>query len=139
MRFTWSGDYLHDAYWSVGEQGFTNVSHGCVNMPPADAEIYYKMEVPGDPVTVTGSPRAGTWDNGWTEWFLPWNQYLQGSALGEAVRPGRAAARSSARRRCRRRRRPRPLGTADPATGWPPDRVNSGQTPALRATATASR
>ena len=27
-RFTWSGDYLHDAYWSVGEQGFTNVSHG---------------------------------------------------------------------------------------------------------------
>ncbi len=34
VRFTWSGDYLHDAYWSVGEQGFTNVSHGCVNMPP---------------------------------------------------------------------------------------------------------
>ncbi len=59
VRFTWSGDYLHDAYWSVGEQGFTNVSHGCVNMAPADAEAYYKMEVPGDPVTVTGSPRAG--------------------------------------------------------------------------------
>ena len=56
VRFTWSGDYLHDAYWSVGEQGFTNVSHGCVNMPPADAEIYYKMAVPGDPVTITGSP-----------------------------------------------------------------------------------
>ena len=59
VRFTWSGDYLHDAYWSVGEQGFTNVSHGCVNMPPADAEIYYNMAVPGDPVTITGSPRAG--------------------------------------------------------------------------------
>ena len=60
VRFTFSGDYLHDAFWSVGEQGFTNVSHGCINMPmPADAEIYYKMAVPGDPVTVTGSPRAG--------------------------------------------------------------------------------
>ena len=35
-------------------------------MPPADAEIYYKMAVPGDPVTITGSPRAGVWDNGWT-------------------------------------------------------------------------
>jgi lipoprotein-anchoring transpeptidase ErfK/SrfK len=88
VRITWSGDYLHDAYWSVGEQGFTNVSHGCVNMPPADAELYYKMEVPGDPATITGSPRAGTWDNGWTQWFLSWKQLLKGSALGEAVEAG---------------------------------------------------
>jgi lipoprotein-anchoring transpeptidase ErfK/SrfK len=88
VRFTWSGDYLHDAYWSVGEQGFTNVSHGCVNMTPADAELYYKMAVPGDPVTITGSPRAGTWDNGWTDWFLSWPQLLSGSALHEAVLAG---------------------------------------------------
>jgi lipoprotein-anchoring transpeptidase ErfK/SrfK len=88
VRFTWSGDYLHDAYWSVGEQGFTNVSHGCVNMPPADAEIYYNMAVPGDPVTITGSPRAGVFDNGWTMWFLPWASYLKGSATGEVVEAG---------------------------------------------------
>jgi lipoprotein-anchoring transpeptidase ErfK/SrfK len=89
VRFTWSGDYLHDAYWSVGEQGFTNVSHGCVNMPPADAEIYYKMAVPGDPVKITGSPRAGVFDNGWTMWFIPWNRWLRGSALHRAVRVNR--------------------------------------------------
>jgi lipoprotein-anchoring transpeptidase ErfK/SrfK len=88
VRFTFSGDYLHDAYWSVGEQGFTNVSHGCVNMSPADAEIYYRMAAPGDPVKVTGSPRAGTWDNGWTMWFLSWNRWLRGSALQKAVRAG---------------------------------------------------
>jgi lipoprotein-anchoring transpeptidase ErfK/SrfK len=88
VRFTWSGDYLHDAYWSVGQQGFTNVSHGCVNMPPADAQIYYNMAVPGDPVTITGSPRAGTFDNGWTMWFLPWDRYLKGSALNQAVEAG---------------------------------------------------
>ena len=88
VRFTFSGDYLHDAYWSVGEQGFTNVSHGCVNMSPADAEIYYKMAVPGDPVKIIGSPRAGTWDNGWTMWFLSWNQWLRGSALRQAVLAG---------------------------------------------------
>jgi lipoprotein-anchoring transpeptidase ErfK/SrfK len=88
VRFTWSGDYLHDAYWSVGEQGFTNVSHGCVNMPPADAEIYYKMEVPGDPVTITGSPAGGVFGNGWTDWFLSWNQLVAGSALHEAVQAG---------------------------------------------------
>ena len=86
VRITFSGDYLHDAFWSVGEQGFTNVSHGCINMSPTDAEIYYKMAVPGDPVIVTGSPRPGTWDNGWTMWFMRWQRWLRGSALHEAVR-----------------------------------------------------
>jgi lipoprotein-anchoring transpeptidase ErfK/SrfK len=88
VRFTFSGDYYHDAYWSVGQQGFENVSHGCVNLAPADAETYYKLAVPGDPITVVGSPKAGVWNNGWTEWFLTWQQYLQGSALHEAVVAG---------------------------------------------------
>jgi lipoprotein-anchoring transpeptidase ErfK/SrfK len=88
VRFTWSGDYLHDAYWSVGEQGFTNVSHGCVNMSPGDAEIFYKLADPGDPVTIVGSPRAGIWDNGWTMWFLSWKQWVRGSALDQAVLAG---------------------------------------------------
>ncbi len=47
-----------------------------------------QMEVPGDPVIVTGSPRPPTWDNGWTQWFLPFSQYVQGSALHEAVVAG---------------------------------------------------
>jgi len=88
VDFTASGDFLHDAYWSVGVQGFANVSHGCVNMSPADAEEYYKMEVTGDPVTITGSPKPGSWDNGWTQWFLTWSQYLRGSALHQAVVAG---------------------------------------------------
>jgi lipoprotein-anchoring transpeptidase ErfK/SrfK len=88
VRFTFSGDYYHDAYWSVGEQGFENVSHGCVNLSPADAETYYNLAVPGDPITIVGSPKGGAWDNGWTEWFLSWSQYLAGSALHEAVEAG---------------------------------------------------
>jgi lipoprotein-anchoring transpeptidase ErfK/SrfK len=88
VRFTWTGDYLHDAYWSVGEQGAVNVSHGCVNMAPADAQTYYQMENPGDPVMITGSPAAGTWDNGWTVWFLSWKKLVRGSALGMAVQAG---------------------------------------------------
>ncbi|HET7590063.1 MAG TPA: Ig-like domain-containing protein [Solirubrobacterales bacterium] len=93
VRFTWSGDYLHDAYWSVGDQGFTNVSHGCINMSPADAETFYEMAVPGDPVTIIGSPRTGVWDNGWTMWFLSWKRWLRGSALGMAVRSGPGGSR----------------------------------------------
>jgi lipoprotein-anchoring transpeptidase ErfK/SrfK len=113
VRFTWSGDYLHDAYWSTGEQGFTNVSHGCVNMAPADAAIYYGMAVPGDPVTITGSPRAGVWDNGWTQWFLPWRQYVRGSALHQAVRAGPTGSRFISRH-------PRPpTPTATPSTTTP--------------------
>jgi len=65
-----------------------NVSHGSVNLSPAHARTYYNRAVPGDPITIVGSPRAGTWDNGWTQWFLSWPRYLQGSALHEAVRAG---------------------------------------------------
>ena len=88
VDFTYSGSFIHDAYWSVGVQGMANVSHGCVNTSPAHAETYYKMEHPGDPVTVLGSPRPGTPGNGWTQWFISWSQWLHGSATGDAVVAG---------------------------------------------------
>ncbi len=88
VRFTFSGDYYHSAPWSVVNQGTSNVSHGCVNLAPADAQLYYSMAVPGDPITVTSSAKAGDWDNGWTEWFLSWSQYLAGSATHMAVEAG---------------------------------------------------
>jgi lipoprotein-anchoring transpeptidase ErfK/SrfK len=88
VRFTFSGDYYHSAPWSVVNQGTSNVSHGCVNLPPEAAVTYYNMSIPGDPITVTNSAAAGKWDDGWTEWFLPWSQYLHGSALGQAVMAG---------------------------------------------------
>jgi lipoprotein-anchoring transpeptidase ErfK/SrfK len=88
VRFTFSGDYYHSAPWSVVNQGTSNVSHGCVNLPPDAAVTYYNLSIPGDPITVTASTAAGKWDDGWTEWFLPWSQYLHGSALGLAVMAG---------------------------------------------------
>jgi lipoprotein-anchoring transpeptidase ErfK/SrfK len=88
VRFTFSGDYYHSAPWSVVDQGTTNVSHGCVNLPPEDAPIYYQMAIPGDPITIINSPKGGNWDDGWTEWFLSWQQYLQGSATHMAVEAG---------------------------------------------------
>jgi lipoprotein-anchoring transpeptidase ErfK/SrfK len=88
VRFTFSGDYYHSAPWSVVNQGTSNVSHGCVNLPPAAAVTYYNMSIPGDPITVTASTAAGKWGDGWTMWFLRWSQYLKGSALGQAVQAG---------------------------------------------------
>jgi len=92
VRFTFSGDYYHSAPWSVVSQGESNVSHGCVNLSPQDAQTYYNLAVPGDPITITSSPKAGNWDDGWTEWFLPWSQYLAGSATHLAVEAGPAGS-----------------------------------------------
>lgn len=61
---------------------------GCVNLSPADAQRCYNLAVPGDPITITGSTKAGKWDDGWTEWFLPWQKFVEGSALHEAVKAG---------------------------------------------------
>jgi lipoprotein-anchoring transpeptidase ErfK/SrfK len=88
VRFTWSGNYYHSAPWSLGEQGFTNVSHGCVNLSPAHAEWYYSHANPGDPITITGSPVTGAWDDGYTEWFYTWKQLLAHSVTGMAVQAG---------------------------------------------------
>ncbi len=81
VRFTWSGDFIHSAPWSVGEQGFTNVSHGCVNLAPGYAAWYYDHADRGDPVTIVDSPVRGTWGDGWTIWFLAWKKLVKGSAL----------------------------------------------------------
>jgi lipoprotein-anchoring transpeptidase ErfK/SrfK len=88
VRFTWSGNYYHSAPWSVGEQGYTNVSHGCVNLSPQNAQWWYERSDPGDPITITGSPVAGIWNDGYTEWFLSWKQLLRSSATHEAVQAG---------------------------------------------------
>jgi lipoprotein-anchoring transpeptidase ErfK/SrfK len=86
VRFTWSGNYYHDAPWSLGQQGVINVSHGCVNLSPAHSKWYYQHAVPGDPITITGSPVAGKWGDGYTQWFLTWKQMLQRSATHLAVK-----------------------------------------------------
>jgi len=115
VRFTWSGDYLHDAFWSVNEQGFTNVSHGCINLSPANAETYYNMSVPGDPVTVTDSPRGGVLGNGWTAWFLSWKDWWHGSALHRAVRVGPNGSTLVKPSKLHHHGKPSPLGA--PAEG----------------------
>ena len=88
VLFTWSGNFMHAAPWSTGSQGYANVSHGCVNLSPEHAQTYYELAMPGDPVTVSGSPVAGEWGDGWTVWFLSWSELLRGSALHKAVKLG---------------------------------------------------
>lgn len=52
VRLTWGGVFVHSAPWSVGQQGNSNVSHGCINLAPGDAAWYYENVGIGDPVNI---------------------------------------------------------------------------------------
>ena len=54
VRITWGGVYVHSAPWSVGSQGYANVSHGCINLSPDNALWYFNQVGIGDPVVVNG-------------------------------------------------------------------------------------
>lgn len=81
MRVTYSGEFLHAAPWSVGSQGYANVSHGCVGMSTDNAAWLYGLSHRGDVVETVGSGRPLEHGNGWTDWNMSWKDYKQGSAL----------------------------------------------------------
>jgi lipoprotein-anchoring transpeptidase ErfK/SrfK len=81
VRITWSGTFLH---YSTGDPypGHSYGSHGCVHLSWSDAEWYYNLTKQGDPVTITGSPRGkAPGDNGYADYDVPWNEWLDGSGL----------------------------------------------------------
>ena len=81
LRVTWSGEFLHGAPWSEADQGFANVSHGCVGMSVENSGWMYANSSIGDVVRVKGSSRTLEPANGWTDWDVSWSEYLNGSAL----------------------------------------------------------
>ncbi len=71
-----SGEYVHAAPWSTGSQGNQNVSHGCINLSPADAHAFFEFSRVGDVVIVTGGPRPPAFgDHGVMDWSTPWSEY----------------------------------------------------------------
>ncbi len=81
VRVTWTGEFVHSAPWSVGSQGSSNVSHGCVNMAPQNAKWFYENSLPGDPVNFTGSKREFKPDEGIGVWQYSYAEWQQQSAL----------------------------------------------------------
>jgi lipoprotein-anchoring transpeptidase ErfK/SrfK len=71
-----SGEYVHAAPWSVSDQGVTNVSHGCINLAPANALVFMNFSRIGDVVNVVGGPRPpDLGDHGVMDWDTPWSQF----------------------------------------------------------------
>ena len=81
QRVTFSGEFLHAAPWSVGEQGSYNVSHGCIGMSTDNGAWLFSITHRGDPVEVTGTERGLEQGNGWTDWDESYAQFKEGSAL----------------------------------------------------------
>lgn len=80
-QMSYSGIYVHSAPWSVGTQGRSNVSHGCLNVSPANALWFYNTTKRGDIVEVVntvGSTLPGT--DGLGDWNIPWDQWKTGNA-----------------------------------------------------------
>jgi lipoprotein-anchoring transpeptidase ErfK/SrfK len=81
MRLTYSGEFIHAAPWSVGSQGYANVSHGCTGMSTANAKWLYDLSRRGDVVTYTGTDRQMEFTNGYGDWNESYPEYAKGSAL----------------------------------------------------------
>ena len=103
-----SGEYLHEspgALWCLGHE---NCSHGCVRMTADGADWWQHTAYRGDPVTITGSPRVLTWDNGWGYWQESWSSWLKGGSDGSVTTTELTATSPAATS-------PAPAGPASPA------------------------
>ncbi len=70
VRIDNSGIFVHSAPWSVGDQGKRNVSHGCINLSPANAQWFYDNFGSGDPIVVKNSVGTYTKNDGAQDWQL---------------------------------------------------------------------
>ncbi|HEY4005098.1 MAG TPA: Ig-like domain-containing protein [Pseudonocardia sp.] len=81
-RISNDGEFVHSAPWSTGQQGDSNVSHGCVNLSPQNARWFFDHLGVGDVVEITnsGGPPLPIFDT-YGDWEPSWEQWQAGSAL----------------------------------------------------------
>jgi lipoprotein-anchoring transpeptidase ErfK/SrfK len=70
VRIDNSGAFVHSAPWSVGDQGKRNVSHGCINLSPANAQWFYDNFGSGDPVVIKNSKGIYNKPDGGSDWQI---------------------------------------------------------------------
>jgi lipoprotein-anchoring transpeptidase ErfK/SrfK len=78
VRISNSGEFVHSAPGTVRQQGVANVSHGCVNVAPANAAWFFSLVKRGDVVQVLNSPRKPlSWDAGTSDWNMPFAEWAR--------------------------------------------------------------
>jgi lipoprotein-anchoring transpeptidase ErfK/SrfK len=84
VRIHNNGEFIHGYAPSVPSQGRENVSHGCINLSPANAETYFNSVLTGDPVEVVSEVKMGEFDDDYGDyydWAIPWPEWQKRSAL----------------------------------------------------------
>jgi lipoprotein-anchoring transpeptidase ErfK/SrfK len=83
VRLSNNGEFVHAAPWSVAQQGFENVSHGCINLSTDRAAWFFNFSQPGDVVEIRNSigPTLSAADGDIYDWAIPWDEWQAGSAL----------------------------------------------------------
>jgi lipoprotein-anchoring transpeptidase ErfK/SrfK len=83
VRISNNGEFVHAAPWSVGQQGSSNVSHGCINLSTERAAWFFDFSRAGDVVEVKNSigPTLSAADGDIYDWGVPWDTWQAGSAL----------------------------------------------------------
>jgi len=79
VRISNGGAFVHSAPWSIADQGYRNVSHGCINASPENAKWFFDTVKKGDVVIIrnSGGPDLQSWD-GFGDWQIPWPQWVAG-------------------------------------------------------------
>jgi len=70
VRIDNSGAFVHSAPWSVGDQGKRDVSHGCINLSPANAQWFYDNFGSGDPIVIKNSVGTYSQNDGAQDWQI---------------------------------------------------------------------
>ncbi|MET8776584.1 Ig-like domain-containing protein [Nocardia sp. NPDC050713] len=80
-RISYSGIFFHSAPWSVAQQGYSNASHGCLNLSPANAQWVFNFAKRGD-ITIIKNTVGGTLSgtDGLGDWNIPWSEWKAGNA-----------------------------------------------------------
>ncbi|WP_280251727.1 L,D-transpeptidase [Nocardia abscessus] len=82
VRISNNGEFIHANPESLSAQGSANVTNGCINLSPGDAQAYFPTALYGDPVEVTGTsiPLSAA-DGDLYDWTIDWNAWKTMSAL----------------------------------------------------------
>jgi lipoprotein-anchoring transpeptidase ErfK/SrfK len=92
VRISNNGEFIHANPESLSAQGASNVTNGCINLSPGDAQAYFPTALYGDPVEVTGtSIQMSAADGDLYDWTIDWNTWKGLSALDDSSAPGISA------------------------------------------------
>ncbi|MHA3023788.1 Ig-like domain-containing protein [Mycobacterium sp. BMJ-28] len=88
VRISNNGEFIHCNPNSVGSQGNTNVTNGCINLNLENSQQYFNSAMYGDPVEVTGTRIDLSYADGdiW-DWAVPWDEWKSMSALTDSKPP----------------------------------------------------